>query len=85
MMYNFINYNGAVYYADPTTGELASGVTIIGNKGYFFGINKNKLMYGEINHNGEYYYSNSAGILQTGNITINGINYYFDKETFKAI
>ena len=85
MMYNFINYNGAVYYADPTTGELASGVTIIDNKGYFFGINKNKLMYGLINHNGEYYYSNSAGILQTGNITINGINYYFDKETFKAI
>ena len=85
VMYGFINYNGDTYYTDPTTGELATGVTIINNDPYFFGITKFKLQKGLIGYNGDYYYSNSEGILQTGPITINGINYYFDETTYKNI
>ncbi len=85
VMYGFINYNGDTYYTDPSTGELATGVTIINGKPYFFGITKFKLQKGLIGYNGDYYYSNSEGILQTGQITINGIDYYFDEATYKNI
>ena len=85
VMLGFINYNGDTYYTDPETGELATGVTIINEKPYFFGISKFKLQKGLIGYNGDYYYSNSEGILQTGPITINGIDYYFDETTYKAV
>ena len=85
VMLGFINYNGDTYYADPETGELATGVTMINETPYFFGITKFKLQKGLIGYNGDYYYSNSEGILQTGPITVNGIDYYFDETTYKAV
>ena len=85
-MYGFINYNGDTYYTDPETGELATGITIINEKPYFFGISKFKLQKGLIGYNGDYYYSNSECILQTGMLEVNGNYYYFDKDNdYKAL
>ena len=80
-MYGWIYYNGLIYYSDPTTGVLSSGVTNVNGTNYFFGLTKYKLMTtGLINANGTYYYTNSEGILQTGWKIVNNYCYYFKND-----
>lgn len=37
-MYGWINHDGVYYYADPTTGELATDWTVVDGQRYFFGL-----------------------------------------------
>ena len=83
-MLGWVNWIGNRYYTDPETGYLASGVTKVDEKPYFFGIKSNRVMYGIVNYEGEKYYTNYQGYLQTGMQNVGGKWYYFNDETYKA-
>ena len=82
--YGFIDYNGERYYADPETGEVASGFTLLNGNSYFFDPVDFKMINGLFECDEDYYYANNDGILQTGMIDTGEGYYYFDSESYKA-
>ena len=82
----FTVINGLTYYIDPATGQMASGITEVDGKMYFFGINTKKMMKGWINYNGLTYYTNP----ETGELAhlwteIDGKTYFFGIRTYKLM
>ena len=81
MMYNFINYNGNTYYANPDTGELASDWQEINNATYYFDTSSKKMALGKFAINGKIYYFNpNNGKLVRGVQIINGNEYHCDQD-----
>ena len=77
----FQDINGARYYFDLNTKIMAKGVKQIGDEHYHFGENSGQLKYGfSKTLNGDIYYSNDLGIIQKGDLVIDGIEYHADSD-----
>ena len=85
-MTGWLDYDNSTYYMNDE-GETASGITIIDDVPYFFGIKYKKLMVGPrlIEYNGDLFCTDKKGVLQTGMQKVDGKYYYFDKTTYKAV
>ncbi len=77
MVYGWYEGPTGDYYADPETGELATGLTCINGIYYYFD-DWHKKQTGWLLYNGDMLYFNLAGELRLGWQTIDGAKYYFE-------
>ena len=75
----FIDVIGNRYYFNPDTKKMQKGIVQIEDNLYHFGENSGQLKYGfSKTLNGDVYYSNQYGVIQKGDLIVDGVEYHAD-------